>query len=85
MFPRTFRSNSIDVLIFSCFKEGHKNVTLENILKMRKNENRACKFFYDCILRCVVGKIEWKRLIRQNIPISAVNGEDFEMGPSGYK
>jgi len=23
-------------------------------------------FFYDCILRCVVGKLKWKRLIRRN-------------------
>ena len=39
-------------------------------MTMRNNQNNAYYFFYDCILRCVVGKSKWKRLIRQNKPIS---------------
>ena len=39
---------------------------------LRENPNNAYYFFYDCILRCVIGKQEWKRLIRLNKPISTV-------------
>ena len=39
---------------------------------LRENPNNAYYFFYDCILRCVIGKQEWKRLIRLNKPISKV-------------
>ena len=56
----------VDLLL----QEGYQNITLEDILEMRENKNDGYYFFYDCILRCVVGRIKWKRIIRENRPIS---------------
>ena len=49
---------------------------------MRKNTNDAYYFFYDCILRCVVGKPEWKRLLRIGQPMCklvSVSDEAFAL------
>ena len=39
---------------------------------MRKNTNNSYNFFYDCIMGCVVGKTEWKRLVRLGEPMSTL-------------
>ena len=41
-------------------------------MNLRKNKNNGYYFFYDCILRCVVAKMKWKKLVRKNLPISSL-------------
>ena len=56
--------------MFCCAPIDHYfNIELKDILQLRSNPNKAYTFFYDCVLRCVVGKTEWKRMIKLQKPI----------------
>ena len=52
--------------------EKYSDIELKDFRNMRKNTNNAYNFFYDCIMGCVVGKTEWKRLVRLGEPMSTL-------------
>lgn len=52
--------------------DQYTDIELKDILELRENVNNAYDFVYDCVLRCVVGKAQWKALLKNGSNISNI-------------